>query len=65
MGPEFFNAYVENLVKEMGELTKVKVLLQTQLELQQKISAELQQKLERFEKNEEKQLAKKKKEDTF
>lgn len=62
MGPEFVNAYIENLTKEMGELLKMKVLLQTQLDIQQKITAELQQRLSELEKGNEK-LAKKKKDD--
>lgn len=62
MGPEFINAYIENMTKEMGELLKMKVLLQTQLELQQKITAELQQRLNELEKVNEK-LSKKKKDE--
>jgi len=63
MGPEFVNAYIENLTKEMGELLKMKVLLQTQLDLQQKIAAELQARLTELEKANDK-LAKKKKDDS-
>lgn len=62
MGQEFVNAYIENLVKEMGELLKIKILLQTQLEIQQKISAELQNRLTDLEKANEK-LNKKKKDE--
>ena len=65
MGPEFVNAYIENLTKEMGELLKVKVLLQTQLDLQQKITAELQQRLNELEKANEKLNKKKKDDNTF
>lgn len=65
MGQEFVNAYIENLAKEMGELLKLKVLLQTQLDIQQKITAEMQTRLERFEKAEEKSAKKKKDENTF
>ena len=63
MGPEFVNIYIENLVKEMGELLKVKILLQTQLEMQQKITAELQVKIEALEKANADRVVKKKKED--
>lgn len=62
MGSEFVNAYIENMTKEMGELLKMKVLLQTQLDLQQKITAELQQRLNDLEKANEK-LSKKKKDE--
>lgn len=62
MGSEFVNAYIENMTKEMGELLKMKVLLQTQLDLQQKITAELQQRLNDLEKVNEK-LSKKKKDE--
>ena len=66
MGPDFVNAYIENMTREMGELLKMKILLQTQLELQRKITAEMQQRLERFEKAEEKAAKKiKKDESTF
>lgn len=65
MGPEFVNAYIENLTKEMGELLKVKVLLQTQLDIQQKITAELQQRLAELEKSNEKLSRKKKDDNTF
>lgn len=62
MGQEFVNAYIENLVKELGELLKIKVLLQTQLEIQQKLTADLQQRLTELEKANEK-LNKKKKDE--
>jgi hypothetical protein len=65
MGPEFVNAYIENLTKEMGELLKMKVLFQTQLDIQQKITAELQQRLTELEKANEKLSKKKKDENTF
>ena len=64
MGPEFYNLYVENLIKELGESLKTRIILQTQLELQQKISAELQQRLEKYEKAEEKAAKKHKKDDS-
>jgi hypothetical protein len=64
MGPEFYNLYVENLIKELGESLKIKVILQTQLELQQKITAELQQRLEKYEKAEERPAKKAKKDDS-
>lgn len=63
MGQEFLNAYIENMTREMGELLKMKILLQTQLELQQKITADLQEKLDKLEKASAKNN--KKKDDTF
>lgn len=63
MGQEFLNAYIENMTREMGELLKMKILLQTQLELQQKITADLQEKLDKLEKAASKNT--KKKDDTF
>ena len=64
MGPEFVNAYIDNMTKELGELLKIKILLQTQLELQQKITAELQQRLADLEKTVEKTAKKTKKDDS-
>lgn len=64
MGPEFYNLYVENLIKELGESLKMKIIIQTQLELQQKISSELQQRLEKYEKAEEKAAKKNKKDES-
>ena len=66
MGPEFVNIYIENMTKELGELLKVKILLQTQLEVQQKITADLQARLDVLEKaNAERTGKKKKEENTF
>lgn len=64
MGPEVVNLYIENMTRELTELLKHKILLQTQLELQQKISAELQEKVEKLEKAVAK-TSKKKEENTF
>lgn len=63
MSTDFYNTYVENLIKELGEYMKMKILLQTQLEVQQKITNELQSKVEKLEKAAAKPS--KKKEDTF
>jgi hemerythrin-like domain-containing protein len=43
---EFVNAYVENLVNELTELTKFRVLKDTQLKLAEKKIASLSQELE-------------------
>jgi hypothetical protein len=50
MSPEFFNMYVEKLVQETTELTKVKILLSTQVSYYEKINAELTTKVEDLEK---------------
>ena len=63
MSTDFYNTYVENLIKELGEYMKMKILLQTQLEVQQKITNELQEKVEKLEKAAAK--TSKKKDDTF
>jgi hypothetical protein len=50
MSPEFFNMYVEKLVQETTELTKVKILLSTQVSYYEKINTELTAKVEDLEK---------------
>lgn len=50
MGPEFFNMYVEKLVLETTELTKMKILLSTQVSYYEKVNAELVAKVEELEK---------------
>lgn len=46
---EFVNAYIERLVKEVGELTKNRLLLETQLFMAEKANAELTEKLNKYE----------------
>ena len=41
MNEVFVNKYIENLVKEVIELNKTKVMLQTQLDIANKISSDL------------------------
>lgn len=64
MGPEVINLYIENLTKELMEAIKIKILLQTQLEIQQKITADLQEKVDKLEKAAAR-TNKKKEENTF
>lgn len=62
MGPEFVNAYVTRLINEIQELVKTKLLLQTQLEITEKINQELSAQLDKYRQQEEKatkKLAKK------
>lgn len=41
MNEVFVNKYIENLIKEITELNKTKLLLQTQLDIANKISSDL------------------------
>jgi hypothetical protein len=45
MNPEFFNMYVEQLLNEIAEGAKSRVLLQTQLRYTEQINAQLQTKI--------------------
>lgn len=56
----FINVYIEKLLKEIEELTKNKILLQTQLSVTEKLNVELKQQLEKFQKSEERANKKKK-----
>jgi BMFP domain-containing protein YqiC len=49
MGPEFINNYIERLINEISELVKTKLLLQTQLDIQQQMTAEIQNKNQKLE----------------
>lgn len=46
---EFVNAYIERLIKEVGELTKNRLLLETQLFMAEKANAELSEKINKYE----------------
>jgi len=50
MDNEFVNAYIERVTNEVVELTKTKLLLETQLQMAQKVNIDLQKKLEKLEK---------------
>jgi hypothetical protein len=54
MQVEFVNAYIERLVREVGELTKNRLLLETQLIIAEKSNLELTDKIARLEKTIEK-----------
>jgi hypothetical protein len=49
MSVEFFNAYVERLIKEVTELTKNRLLLETQLQMTEKVNADLLTKIKELE----------------
>ena len=50
MDNEFVNAYIERVTNEVAELVKTKLLLETQLQMAQKVNTELQNKIEKLEK---------------
>ncbi len=52
---EFVNAYIERLVREVGELTKNRLLLETQLMIAEKSNLELTEKVSQLEQTLEKQ----------
>lgn len=58
MDAQIINVYVERLLKEVTELTKTKLLLETQLIVTQQLNSELSSKIEAYQKAEEKQLKK-------
>ena len=45
MTPEIINLYIENLLKEVEELSKTKILLDTQVKYHVKLNEELQEKI--------------------
>lgn len=61
MQAELFNMYVERLLKEIEELTKSKLLIDTQLKFTEKMNADLLKKIEELESQIEKQSKKSKK----
>lgn len=56
----FVNTYIEKLLKEIDDLTKNKILLQTQLAVTERINVDLKEQLEKFQKSEERYNKKKK-----
>lgn len=62
MTPELLNMYIEQLLNEIAEGAKSRVLLQTQLRYTEKMNAELQVKLKQAEEQLEKLNKKKTKE---
>lgn len=62
MTPELLNMYIEQLLNEVAECAKSRVLLQTQLRYTEKMNAELQSKINDLESKLEKLNKKKSKE---
>lgn len=62
MNPEIINLYIERLLKEVEELTKNRLLIETQLKYTEMINAQFQQKLKEVELQLEKLNKKKSKE---
>jgi len=58
MNPEIVNMYIERLIKEIEELTKNRLLIETQLRYIEKLNADLQVKLKQTEEQLEKQSKK-------
>lgn len=47
---EFVNAYIERLIREIEELTKNRLLIETRLILAERANGELLEKLDKYEK---------------
>lgn len=62
MDVEFVNAYIETLVKEVGELTKTRLLNDARLKYIESVNTKLLQQVQDLEKQVEKQNKKKAKE---
>ncbi len=58
MNPEIVNMYIDRLLREVGELTKARLLIETQLQYTEKMNADLQAKLKQTEDQLEKQSKK-------
>ena len=50
MNPEIVNLYIERLLKEIEELNKNRLLIETQLKYADKVNKDLQDQLEKFNK---------------
>lgn len=55
MNPEIVNIYIENLLKEVTEGTKSRILLETQLKYTEMLNAELHSRIKQLEIEQEKQ----------
>lgn len=58
MNPEIVNIYIARLIKEIEELTKNRLLVETQLQYTEKLNAELQKRVQLLEDQNEKQSKK-------
>lgn len=59
MNPELINIYIERLIREVGELIKSKLLIETQLKYTEMMNASLNKKIEELTSQLEKQQNKK------
>ena len=55
MNPEIVNLYIERLLKEIEELTKNRLLIETQLRYTENLNASLQEQINQFRLQQEKQ----------
>ena len=62
---EFVNAYIERLVNEVSELTKTRILLETQLAINSKTMANLKSENEKLQATLNKKSSKPKEDNTF
>lgn len=62
MNPEIVNIYIEKLLNEVQELTKTRLLLETQIKYTEMLNSQFQMKLQDVENQLEKQNKKKSKE---
>lgn len=58
MNPEIFNLYIARILKEVEELTKNRLLVETQLQYTEKLNADLQVRVKALEEQIEKQSKK-------
>jgi len=58
MNPEIVNMYIDRLLREVGELTKARLLIETQLQFTEKMNADLQARVKQLESQIEKQSKK-------
>lgn len=58
MNPEIINMYIDRLIREIGELTKSRLLIETQLQYTEKMNADLQARIKQLEDHAEKQSRK-------
>lgn len=58
MNPEIFNLYIARLIKEIEELTKNRLLIETQLQYTEKLNADAQTRIKQLEEQIEKQTKK-------
>jgi len=58
MDVNLINVYIDRLLREVSELTKTKLLLESQIIVTEQLNTELNKQIEAYQKAEEKQLKK-------